>query len=78
MKKILLLLTLLTANISFAAGTLDPVTANNQGFDQERWKKLMVLIDSEINSLLKYADKLKVQKKGLMQRLLSGQVRVKV
>lgn len=51
MKKILLLLTLLTANISFAAGTLDPVTANNQGFDQERWKKLMVLIDSEIKTI---------------------------
>ena len=51
MKKILLLLTLLIANISFAAGTLDPVTANNQGFDQERWKKLMVLIDSEIKTI---------------------------
>lgn len=51
MKKILLLITLLTANIAFAAGTLDPVAANNQGFDQERWKKLMVLIDSEIKTI---------------------------
>ncbi|MBC7712668.1 MAG: tetratricopeptide repeat protein [Rhizobacter sp.] len=49
MKKLLLLIILLTANLSLAADKVDP--AATQGFDQERWKKLMVLIDSEIKTI---------------------------
>ena len=51
MKKILILITLITVNIAYAAGYLEPAAASNQGFDQERWKKLMVLIDSEIKTI---------------------------
>jgi hypothetical protein len=48
MKKLLFILTLLSANILLAAST--PEIAS-PGFDQERWKKLMVLIDSEIKTI---------------------------
>lgn len=48
MKKFILILSLLSANILLAAAT--PET-NDQGFNQDRWKKLMVLIDSEIKTI---------------------------
>ncbi|MBC7428839.1 MAG: tetratricopeptide repeat protein [Bacteriovorax sp.] len=51
MKKFLLLIIFLTANLSFAADKTAVTTANQQGFDQDRWKKLMVLIDSEIKTI---------------------------
>ncbi len=52
MKTLLLLLTLLSANVSLSqeapqTGAMTPAPA----FDQERWKKLMVLIDSEIKTI---------------------------
>lgn len=49
MKKIIFILALFTANILLAASNseADP----NSGFDQVRWKKLMVLIDSEIKTI---------------------------
>lgn len=50
MKKIILILSLMTANILLAASTSTEVTTTT-GFDHERWKKLMVLIDSEIKTI---------------------------
>ncbi|QDK41334.1 hypothetical protein DOM21_07670 [Bacteriovorax stolpii] len=52
MKTLLLLLTLLSANVSLSqeapqTGAMTSAPA----FDQERWKKLMVLIDSEIKTI---------------------------
>jgi type I restriction enzyme S subunit len=38
----------------------------------------LVTIDQQIESLKTYSDALQLQKKGLMQRLLTGQVRVQV
>lgn len=49
MKTLLLLLSLLSAQYTLAADTA--ATAAGPGFDQERWKKLMVLIDSEIKTI---------------------------
>lgn len=48
MKTLLLLITLLSANIAF---TQEAPLTNAPAFDQERWKKLMVLIDSEIKTI---------------------------
>jgi hypothetical protein len=50
MKNLLYLIFILTANISFAADKSVDTTAT-QGFDQDRWKKIMVLIDSEIKTI---------------------------
>jgi hypothetical protein len=49
MKKIIFILALFTANILLAAST--PDVTGTSGYDQERWKKLMVLIDSEIKTI---------------------------
>ncbi len=48
MKKLILLTILLLANISHSQ---DKAPTTTPGFDQERWKKLMVLIDSEIKTI---------------------------
>lgn len=48
MKKLILLSLLLLANVSLSE---DKAPSTTPGFDQERWKKLMVLIDSEIKTI---------------------------
>lgn len=59
MKTLLLLVTLLSSHNTMAAAIEAPASASvkaanintTMGFDQERWKKLMVLIDSEIKTI---------------------------
>jgi len=49
--------------------------------DIEEQKKIAGVLggmDEQIALLNKYLEKLKVQKKGLMQKLLTGEIRVKV
>ena len=54
MKTFLLLITLLSSYNTFSADAPKPsaeMINTTMGFDQERWKKLMVLIDSEIKTI---------------------------
>ena len=46
--------------------------------EQEKISEVLKLADKEIELLEKELEALKLQKKGLMQRLLTGEVRVKV
>ena len=46
--------------------------------EQQKIAGVLSLIDEEITDLEKKLEKLKVQKKGLMQKLLTGKIRVKV
>lgn len=46
--------------------------------EQQKIAQLLTLADNEINLLKQELEALKEQKKGLMQKLLSGEVRVKV
>lgn len=46
--------------------------------EQEKVAEVLILADKEIELLQKELEALKLQKKGLMQRLLTGEVRVKV
>lgn len=46
--------------------------------EQEKIAKMLTAVDREIELLEKELEALKLQKKGLMQRLLTGEVRVKV
>lgn len=46
--------------------------------EQHRIDEILAVFDREINILKRQLDALKTQKKGLMQKLLTGQVRVKV
>ncbi len=46
--------------------------------EQQKIAKVLSIADREIELLKEELEQLKKQKKGLMQRLLSGEVRVKV
>jgi type I restriction enzyme S subunit len=46
--------------------------------ERDRVSRLLTLIDNEVRFLRRQLDALKQQKKGLMQKLLTGQVRVKL
>jgi len=46
--------------------------------EQQKISQLLNSVDLELEMLKNYISKLNIQKKGLMQRLLTGQVRVKV
>lgn len=46
--------------------------------EQKRIAEVLISSDKEIELLEKELEALKLQKKGLMQRLLTGEVRVKV
>lgn len=49
-----------------------------QKAEQIRIAEVLQAADEEINEVTRYLDALRLQKKGLMQRLLTGQVRVQV
>lgn len=46
--------------------------------EQEKIAEILSLCDEEIQSLKKMLESIKKQKRGLMQNLLNGKVRVKV
>ena len=59
--------------------TIEKFTVSKPSFaEQQKIAEVLSLADDEINLLKKELEELKVQKKALMQKLLTGEVRVKV
>ncbi len=46
--------------------------------EQRKIGSMLKLLDDEVDLLTERLDALKLQKKGLMQKLLTGEIRVKV